>query len=159
MKPRFLLSLIIAACLLPIGAEDRPESLFDSPVALFKECYVPVMEHNFGAVLCNTNRGFILRGAGTHERAEPSGPVPDEGLDLNVAVRDATEIPVFEDKTEKEGELTVRTVRFPAFPPGQKIEKAQGLSVTLTYGPNADKEALAAIGKCIDAIKKTTGQK
>ena len=159
MKSRALLPLILAACLVPAGAKDGSENLFDSPVALFKECYVPVMERNFGAVLSNTNRGFIFRGAGTHERAEPDSPVSDDGLGLNVAVRDATEIPVFEDKTEKEGELTVRTIRFPAFPAGQKIEEAQGLSVTLTYGPNADKEALAAIGKCIDAIKKTTGQK
>lgn len=157
MKACSLLPLVVVGCLLPAYAKDQ--NLFDSPVALFKECYVPVMEHNFGAVLCKTNRGFILRGASTHERAERDGPVSDEGLDLNVAVRDASEILVFEDKTEKKGELTVRTVRFPAFPPGQNIEKAQGLSVTLTYGPNADKEALEAIGKCIDALKKTTGQK
>jgi len=157
MKSRAFLSLVAVGCLLPAHAKDQ--NLFDSPVALFKECYVPVMERNFGAVLSNTNRGFVLRGAGTHERAESKGPMADDGLELDVAVRDATEIPVFEDKTKKEGALTVRIVRFPAFPPGQDIAKAQGLVVTLTSGPNADKEALEAIGKCIDAVKKTTGQK
>ncbi|MEK7950543.1 hypothetical protein [Luteolibacter soli] len=159
MKPGFFLPLIIASCLLPAGAKDDAKNPLDSPVALFKECYVPVMENNLGAVLRNTNRGFVLRGAGTHERAAPDCPASDDLIELDVAVRDATEIPAFEDKTEKKGELTVRTVRFPAFPPGQKIKEAQGLVVTLTCGPNADEESLAAIGKCVDAVKKTTGQK
>jgi hypothetical protein len=163
MKRRSFLPLLAAPtflAVLPARAEEDPRktNLFYSPLALFKDCIVPVMEKHFAAQCQNTLRGFILRGDSTNSKIEANDP-SEEGLDLNVAVRDAIEIPAFEDKTEQKGELTVRSVRFPPFPPGQKAEQAQGLAVYLTYGANADKEALAVIGKCIDAIKKATGQK
>jgi hypothetical protein len=165
MKRRSFLPLLAAPTLLPVlpaRAEDDPDpgktNLFHSPLALFKDCVVPVMERHFAARCQKTLRGFILKGDGINDFLEASDP-SDRGLGLNVAVRDAIEIPAFEDKTEKKGELTVRSVRFPPFPAGQKEEEAQGLAVYLTYGANADKEALAEIGKCIDAIKKTMGQK
>ncbi|WP_035607569.1 hypothetical protein [Haloferula sp. BvORR071] len=160
MKRRSFLPLLACMSALPALAEDDPKktNLFYSPLSLFKDCIVPVMEKHFSAECKNTLRGFILRGDSSNAFLEADQP-SSEGLLLSVAVRDADEIPAFEDKNEQEGKLTVRSVRFPAFPPGQKPEEAQGLAVYLTYGANADKEALAAIEKCIDAIKKTTGQK
>ena len=165
MKRRAFLPLLSAPALLPVmaaRAEDevdpRKTNLFYSPLSLFKDCIVPVMTKHFSAECRNTLRGFILKGDINDSHLKANDPSED-GLDLNVAVRDAIEIPAFEDKTEQKGELTVRAVRFPPFPPGQKAEEAQGLAVYLTYGANADKEALAEIGKCIDAIKKATGQK
>ena len=165
MKRRSFLPLLSAPAflpVLPVRAEDevdpRKTNLFHSPLFLFKDCIVPVMEKHFAAECRNTLRGFILRGDGSNALLEAKDP-SDGGFDLNVAVRDAIEIPVFEDKTEQKNGLSVRGVRFPAFPAGQKEDEAQGLAVYLTYGANADKEALAEIGKCIDEIKRVTGQK
>ncbi len=161
MKRRSFLPLLASPSLLPIPtarAEEHPKNLFYSPLFLFKDCIVPVMEKHFSAKCENTLRGFILRGDSSNAFLEADEP-SSEGLLLSVAVRDADEIPAFEDKTEREGKLTVHSVRFPPFPQGQKAEEASGLAVYLTCGANADKEALAEIGKCIDAIKKATRQK
>ena len=164
MKRRSFLPLLSAPAFLPTLAAQEEEvdptktNLFYSPLTLFKDCIVPVMTKHFSAECRNTLRGFILKGDINDSHLKANDPSED-GIDLNVAVRDAIEIPAFEDKTEQKGELSVRGVRFPAFPPGQKVEEAQGLAVYLTYGANADKEALAEIDKCIDAIKKKTGQK
>jgi hypothetical protein len=156
MKIQSILSLV-AVSAFATAPLCHAEEIFCSPIALFKEAYVPAMQGCFAASLKKTLRGFILRGDSTSDKAEARLP-SDEGISLDVAVRDAVEIPEFRDLTTVEGNLTTRSVRFPAFPPGQPIEQSQGLVVTLVYGSKASPEALNAMTKCIDSIKQRTGQ-
>jgi hypothetical protein len=155
MKIQSILSLVAVAALVTAPL-CHTEEIFYSPVALFKEAYVPVMQGCFAASLKKTLRGFILRGDGTGDKAEARLP-SDEGIFLDVVVRDAIEIPEFEDLTSVEGDLIARSVRFPAFPPGQPLEQSQGLVVTLIYGSKVSPGVLKAVTKCIESIKQRTG--
>lgn len=155
MKTTSVTSFVVVLAL-SASAICRAEEVFYSPLSLFKESFSPVMEKFFAASLTKTLRGFSLRGDGTSDKTKALLP-SDHGISLDVAVRDAAEIPEFQDTTTTEGGLTKRMVRFPAFPPGQPVDQSQGLAVTLTYGPQASSEALAAISECIEAVKKKTG--
>ena len=50
-----------------------------------------------------------------------------------------------------------KLIRFPAFPPGQPLEQSQGLVVTLIYRSKVSPEVLEAVTKCIESIKRRTG--
>jgi len=157
VKPKSILLLTVAFALTP-ALSCRADSPLGNPSALFKECYVPVMEKCFKASITKTLRGFVMRGDTNPENISAALP-SDEGLFLDVEVRDAIEIPAFKDVTTTEGVLTKRTVSFPAFPAAQASDGSQGLLVTFIYGPNVNPAAIGAIGKCIGAIKKSSGEK
>jgi hypothetical protein len=153
-----LVGLFVAFVLVAASPLCRAEEVFASPMSLFAGAYVPVMEKSLCASLKKTLRGFVLRADSTNEKAEARLP-SDEGISLDVSVRDAAEIPAFEDTSTNEEGLIKRIVRFPASFPSRPGEDTQGLVVILIHGRHANPSALAAIAKSIDAIKRPTEQK
>ncbi len=80
---------------------------------------------------------------------EPS----ENGIYLNVAVRDAEEIPAFTDVTVTKDDLSTRTVEFTA-----PKRSTQGLRIHFVYGKDAPEESLAAIRASIAKLIKASKQ-
>lgn len=146
MKPKLLLSLLVAT-VLSFSPRCEAGGAFDSPVALFKEFYVPALEGFERATIATTWRGFVLRG---DRQAKIEAPEPSEsGISLDVEVRDGGEIPKLQDVTIRKDGLTIRTVRYPA-----AGSDPQALLVRFVYGVEANAEVVKAIEKNLEAIKK-----
>jgi hypothetical protein len=144
MKPHLILITFLAGL-----ATAKAEDLFANPLELFRAALMPALTCTERAKVETTWRGFFLRA--DSQSAMELGIEPSEcGIYLDVAVRDAVEIPLAEDSTRKDGGVTRRTVKFPAG--GENRE--QGLLVTLVYGGLANAEALKAIEASIAEIQR-----
>lgn len=143
MKPIPVLALLLVVPQLLHAEED----LFASPLRLFQEALVPVLQGNERGVVRTTWRGFRLRADAQQkiEQKRPSGV----GIELNVAVRDADEIPKYTDVLGMEEGLLTRTVSYPAPAP----EAPQGLVVMLRHGPDAPEQSLRVLRRVLDTIR------
>jgi hypothetical protein len=144
MKVFFFILLGLASA---IAAE--PKDAWHGPVMGFSEAIAPILDGFEKANVKTTLRGFIARGDTSPGFAASEIDPSEDGLYLNVAVRDAEEVPSLLDKVEKKGAITYRLVEIPARP-----GREQGLRISLHYGPGARAEAIRAIDGCIGKIKK-----
>jgi len=151
MRTKSIFSLSVGLWLCFSTAFAAGENDFSNPVALFKACYLPTLEGFFSASVTKTLRGFVMKGDSSGENVAVNTP-SEAGIHLDVAVRDAGEIPELQDQTTKEGNLTKRSVRLPA-PKVAAEDPPQGLAITFLYGPDADAPAIESIQQCIDSIK------
>jgi hypothetical protein len=121
---------------------------FDNPPALFPGSMISVMSHFEKAKIEKTWRGFYLRADTQPGMASETEPT-ETGIYLDVAVRDAEEIPEFKDSSAVAGEITRRIVEIPA---AKREGDEVALRIVFTFGSGANAEALAASRKEIDGI-------
>jgi len=141
---RVLLVLMMGA-LSAFGGEP-----FD-PVSAFSSALAPILTSGERGKIQTTWRGFFARGD-TQAGLQKSDTEPTaQGLYLDVEVRDAEEALELSDVTVQEGGITCRKVRTPA-PKGDP----QSLLIVFRYGPDAEREAIAAIEACITKIIATS---
>ncbi len=143
--PRSLLAPILGVILFQ---DASAREIFDDPIRLFPNSFLPALSHFEKAKIETTLRGFHLRAdtfPGFNQEYDPS----DAGIYLNVAVRDSEEIPEFKDSSTVVGEFTERTVEFPE--PG---EGGVALRVVFKFGSHANPETIKAIGNDVEEVIK-----
>lgn len=136
----------ILSMILPCAAADEP-GIFDNPLALFQKAAVPMLSGSERGEITTTLRGFQLRAprqSEIHNEATPS----ESGIHMDVAVRDAVEIPAAVDTSETKDGITHHIIKFPAPSGGD-----QGLAIYIDSGASADREILRAIDHCIEEIR------
>jgi hypothetical protein len=126
----------------PIFAD--PPDPFSDPVTAFSKAIVPILASFEKAKVEKTWRGFFARADTQPGFKKPENEPSEDGLYLDVEVRDAAEVKEFTDHTEQNGSVMYRAIRIPA-PPHQE----QALIVELRYGNRVPKEVIAAIESCI----------
>jgi hypothetical protein len=130
------------------SANDPGEArqVFDDPIRLFPNSFLPALSHFEKARIETTLRGFYLRAdtfPGFNQEHDPSAA----GIYLNVAVRDPEEISEFKDTSKVAGEITERTVEFPRIGNGEV-----SLRIVFKFGSHASSEAVSAVGRDIETV-------
>ena len=128
------------------GLPDNARTIFDNPVLLFPNSFLPVLSRFEKAKIEKTLRGFYLRAdtfPGFNQEYDPS----NAGIYLNVAVRDPEEIPGFKDSSKVDGKVTERTVEFPRIGNGEV-----SLRIVFKFGSHASSEAVSAVGRDIETL-------
>lgn len=147
--PRGCFSGILYLSITKSGGASDPRGarrVFDDPIRLFPNSFLPVLSRFEKAKIETTLRGFYLQAdtfSGFNQEHDPSAA----GIYLNVAVRDPQEIPEFKDTSKVAGEITERTVEFPEAEMG-----GVALRVVFKFGSHANPETIKAIRKDIEEI-------
>jgi hypothetical protein len=142
---------VLFTALIGLGAVSAG-GLFDTPIEHFSEALAPVLSGSEKGKVETTLRGFYLR-ADIFPRMQNETEPSENGIYLNVAVRDAEEIPAFTDVTVTKNAISTRTVEFTALK-----GSTQGLRIHFAYGKDAPEESLAAIRASIAKIIKASKQ-
>ena len=143
---------VLFTSLIGLGSVSAGGLFENNSIEHFSEALAPVLSGSEKAKVETTLRGFYLRAdifPGMEDETEPS----ENGIYLNVAVRDAEEIPAFTDVTVTKDSISTRTVEFTA-PKGS----TQGLRIHFVYGKDAPEESLAAIRASIARLIKASKQ-
>jgi hypothetical protein len=143
---------VLFTTLIGLGAVSAGGLFENNSIEHFSEALAPVLSGSEKAKVETTLRGFYLR-ADIFPRMDDETEPSENGIYLNVAVRDAEEIPAFTDVTVTKDSISTRTVEFTA-PKGS----VQGLRIYFVYGKDAPEGSLAAIRASIAKLIKASKQ-